>query len=245
MAGVHTPASVDLTRVGCLRSLHRYPVKSLVGEDLDAAPVDLRGVRGDRLWSVRDPDGKLGSGKSSRRFRKMDGLLSLAARYDGEVPVIELPDGRVVRGDDPAVHATLSELVGRPVTLAREDLVPHFDDGPIHFVTTASLRRLEQVHGRPVDVRRFRPNLVLDTGDLEGFAEDDWVGRQLAVGDELVLSVRDTMPRCVMVALPQRGLEAERDLLHTITDVNDTMLGVVADVLEPGSVALGDEVVLL
>jgi uncharacterized protein YcbX len=240
-----TPMPVPGAAAGRLRSLHRYPVKSLVGEDLDAATVDARGVVGDRLWSVRDPDGKLGSGKSSRRFRKMDGLLALVARYDGEVPVIAFPDGRAVRGDDPGVHAALSAHVGRPVTLAREASVSHFDDGPIHVVTTASLRRLETAHGDRIDVRRFRPNLVLDTGDLDGFAEDEWVGRRLAIGRDLVLAVRDRMPRCVMVTLPQHGLAEDPDLLRTTTDANDMMLGVVADVLSPGTVAVGDEARLL
>ena len=60
---------------GRLAGIRRYPVKSLTGEELEHALIEHRGLAGDRLWSVRDPDGKLGSGKSSRRFRKMDGLM--------------------------------------------------------------------------------------------------------------------------------------------------------------------------
>lgn len=240
-----TAMSTRGSAVGRLHSLHRYPIKSLVGEDLHDASIDVRGLRGDRLWSVRDANGKLGSGKSTRRFQKMDGLLSLVASYDGEVPVIAFEDGRVLRGDDPEVHRALSDRVGRPVTLSREEAVSHFDDGPIHLVTTASLRRLETLHGRPVDVRRFRPNLVLDTAGSEGFLEDGWVGRRLAIGPKVVLDVRATMPRCVMVTLPQRELDADRSLLQTTTDANDAMLGVVADVIDPGDVAVGDTAVLL
>ena len=148
---------------GSVAALWRYPVKSLVGEQLSAAEVDERGLRGDRLWALRDPDGKLGSGKSSSRFRRMDGLLELRATYDGEVPVVRFPDGRVVRGDEGGTDDALSSYVGRPVSLAREGEVPHHDDGPIHLVTTASLRWAAGVHGRPVDPRRLRPNLLLDT----------------------------------------------------------------------------------
>lgn len=163
--------------VGRLTSIRRYPVKSMTGEVLDSADVEHRGLAGDRLWSLRDPDGKFGSGKSSRRFRAMPGLMDLVARYDGDVPVIELPDGPVVRGDDPAVHAVMSAYVGRPVTLGREDGVSHFDDGPVHLVTTASLTTLSRHHGSSVDVRRFRPNLLVDTGNADGFVEQDWLGR--------------------------------------------------------------------
>jgi uncharacterized protein YcbX len=219
-------------------SLHRYPVKSLVGERLEVADIVERGLRGDRLWAVRDPDGKLGSGKSSRRFRKMEGLLDLVASYDDDVPLVRFPDGRVVRGDAD-IDAALSAHVGRPVTLARESDVSHFDDGPVHLVTTSSLREVAQRLGEPVDPRRFRPNLVVDTGDLAGLVEDGWVGRRLHVG-EVVLQVEARMPRCVMVNLPQVGLGATR-VLDAVTELNDADLGVLATVVTPGRVRVGDE----
>lgn len=236
--------------VGQVAALWRYPVKSLVGERLSGAHVDARGLTGDRLWSVRDPDGKFGSGKSTRRFRRMDGLLALSAEYDGDVPVVRFPDGRTLRGDDPAVHAALSAHVGRPVSLAREEAISHFDEGPLHLVTTATLARLQRDRGESVDPRRLRPNLVVATGAgaqraagrEDGWVEDGWVGRRVRVGERLVLRIRDRMPRCVMVNLPQIGLGADRDLLAQITRANDGALGVVADVEQPGPMSLGDPV---
>ncbi len=229
--------------VGRLTSIRRYPVKSMTGEVLDSADVEHRGLAGDRLWSLRDPDGKFGSGKSSRRFRAMPGLMDLVARYDGDVPVIELPDGPVVRGDDPAVHAVMSAYVGRPVTLGREDGVSHFDDGPVHLVTTASLTTLSRHHGSSVDVRRFRPNLLVDTGNANGFVEQDWLGRELTVGD-VVLRVVQPMPRCVMVTQPQRDLPPDDGLLRRVTDVAGMDFGVLAEVVTPGRIAVGDPVSL-
>ena len=233
------------TILGTVGELHRHPVKSLTGERLQEVRVEGRGVVGDRLWSVRDPDGKLGSGKSSRRFRRMDGLLALCASYDGETPVITFPDGRVVRGDDPAVHAALSGHVGRPVTLAAEAEVSHFDEGPVHLVTTASLAKMAAGHGGPVDARRLRPNFVIDTGTAPGLPENDWAGRRLALGDEVVLQVLYAMPRCVMLDLPAADLPADRGVLRTVTELNAGDLGVVADVLSPGMVTIGDAVSLL
>ncbi len=216
-------------------------MKSLQGEHLDAAALDLRGLVGDRLWAVRDPDGRLGSGKSTRRFRRMDGLLDLSARYDGQVPVIAFGARGHVRGDDPAVDAALSEHVGRPVTLAREESISHFDDGPVHLVTTTSLETMARAHGRVVDARRTRANLVLDW-DGEGFPELGWLGRRLLVGDEVVLRVRDVMPRCVMVNAAQEDLPVDGSLLQDITAVTGGGLGVLADVERGGRVAVGDEV---
>ena len=228
--------------VGHVAGIRRYPVKSLVGEELTDALVDARGLVGDRLWSVRDQDGKFGSGKSTRRFRRMDGLLDLSAVYDGgEAPVVTFPDGDSYRGDDPAVHAALSTYVGREVSLAREEAVSHFDEGPVHLVTTSAIAYVQRAHGRVVDPARLRPNLVVDT-DEPGLLEDGWVAAEVAIGEELVLRIGYSMPRCVMVNLPQRGLSADRDLLALITDVNDGGLGVVADVVRPGRVRLGDPV---
>ena len=225
-----------------LRGLYRYPVKSLTGETLDDARIDGRGLTGDRRWSVRDADGKLGSGKSTRRFRRMDGLLLLAAHYEGEVPVVEFPDGRRQRGDDDSVHEALAAYVGRPVRLEVEDSISHFDEGPIHLVTSATLRALAAAHANPVDVRRLRPNLLVDTVERSGFVEHGWIGHRLAIGNDVVLRIRAGMPRCVMLNLPQRGLAGDADLLRTATRANGVEVGVVADVLESGDVKTGDPV---
>jgi uncharacterized protein YcbX len=173
----------------------------------------------------------------------MEGLLDLVASYDGDVPVVTFPDGRGLRGDDPAIHEALSAHVGRPVTLGREGVVSHFDDGPVHLVTTASLRAVGEVLGERVDPRRFRPNLVVDTGDLVGLVEDGWVGGRLQLG-EVVLEVVARMPRCVMVNLSQVGLGATR-VLDVVGDLNDANLGVLATVVTPGRVRVSDGVDLV
>lgn len=80
-----------------LVEIRRYPVKSLLGEVVEAAEADSRGLAGDRLWAVRDADGKFGSGKNTRRFRRMPGLFDLRAHI--APPVNELPGGHGLPGD--------------------------------------------------------------------------------------------------------------------------------------------------
>lgn len=235
-------AATTAVTVGSVIALHRFPVKSLVGERLEVADVEARGLRGDRLWAVVDPDGKIGSGKSTRRFRKMDGLLTLAASYDGEVPAVSFPDGRTLRGDDSSIDEALSRHVGRPVSLVRESDVSHLDEGPVHLVTTASVAAVEDRLGHHVPPRRFRANLVVDTPDVSGFVEDAWVGHRLRVGD-VELEVVDRMPRCVMVDAAQVGLGPDR-VLAALTELNDAHLGVVARVVTPGRVRVGASVSL-
>lgn len=230
--------------IGSVAALYRYPVKSLLGERLVSAEVVERGLAGDRAWAVTDLDGKLGSGKSSRRFRKMDGLLRLTAAYDGEgTPLITFPDGERLSGTGAAIDDRLSTHVGRSVRLQSEGAVSHFDDGPVHLVTTASLSALAAVAGRNVAAERARANLVLDV-EGEGFVEQAWTGRELTIGDTCVLRVTASMPRCVMLEMSQGVLPEAPRLLDTLERVNGLDLGVVAEVVTVGTVHVGDEVAL-
>lgn len=226
--------------VGSVVALYRYPVKSLRGEGLNELRVEARGVVGDRLYALRNPEGKLGSGKSTRRFRRMEGLLDLAAAYAGESPVIAFPDGQSIPGDDPTIHDQLSAHVGQPVRLVREDEVSHFDDSPLHLISTAGLRSL----GLTVaDVQRFRPNVVIDVPGY-GFVEDTWIGRVLLLGD-VHLRITEGAVRCVMIGMAQEDLPERPELLRRVGDLHETCFGVYATVVTPGGIAVGTEVRLV
>lgn len=227
-----------LLPLGRVNELRRYPVKSLLGEKRDALSIEQRGVVGDRLYAVRNEQGKFGSGKSTRRFRQMDGLFDLRATFQDDFPLITFPDGSVLAGDDPALATRLSAHVGHPVTLAREDAIPHHDEGPIHLITTAALRAIG------LDARealRFRPNLVIDVPGT-GMVEESWIGREIACGDHVRLRVTGRAIRCVMIGMAQEDAGADPFLLRRLGDVNDAYFGVYAEVIVPGAVGLGDEV---
>ncbi len=254
--------------------IRRYPIKSLLGERPATAEVDRRGLVGDRLWAVRDEDGKLGSGKNTRRFRRMPGLFRLrghssddprsasgddprghssddprSASGDGPrshssdgVPVVELPDGRRFAADDPAGHRAVSDVLGRRVTIAREAAVVHHDEGPVSLISTAGLRHLAHLTGAPVDPLRFRANLLVDVPG-HGFPEEDWLGRDLRIGDRVVLRPRRRLTRCVMIDLAQEDAPEHGRLLRTVAEHHDLTFGVWATVERAGRIALHDPVV--
>jgi uncharacterized protein YcbX len=220
--------------------IRRYPVKSMLGETVGSAGAGVRGLDGDRLWAVRDRDGKLGSGKNTRRFRRMPGLFDLRAYAAGPVPVVELPDGRRFAADDPDGHRAVSALLGRAVTLAAEDAVPHHDEGPVSLISTAALRALARwCGGAAVGAARFRANLLVDVPG-EGFPEDEWVGRRLRIGPEVLLAVMRPLTRCVMVDMAQDGLPERHDLLRTLAGRHGMTFGVYATVERPGRISAGD-----
>lgn len=239
---------MTMQAVGRVAALVRYPVKSMGGERVALAEVGAGGVAGDRGWAVYTADGGFGSGKTTRRFRRVEGLLDLRARLDGDgaVPLVRFPDGRERRADDPAAARALNDVFGRPLWLRAQAEVSHHDECPVHLVTTAALRHLEQVAGGPVPMARFRANVLLEV-DGAGFVEDRWQGRELALGDEVVLRLGPGMPRCVMVGLPQPhdGLAGDDRLLKTLGRAHRAEFGLQAAVLRRGVVREGDPATLV
>ena len=145
--------------------------------------------------------------------------------------------------------AAFSALLGREVALARASRAGAVVFGEsVTVVTTSSLRRLSRETGGEVDARRFRSNLVIDTGDADDHVEDSWAGRELAVGD-IRLQVADGIPRCAVIDMhPDSGASGSR-LLTTLAgyrhDAGEIPFGVYARVTRPGVVSRGDEVHLL
>ena len=231
--------------MGIVTQLWRYPVKSMLGEECASLEVQTRGVTGDRLFAIRDTNGKFGSGKSTRRFRQINGLFGFQAVYAGAVPVIRFPDGRTMRGDHPDMHTALSHTLGQPVTLTREASISHLDVGPVHLLTTAALAWLQAVlPDVDADARRFRPNLVIDVPGATQ-VERGWLGKVLSVGDAVRLRVSAATERCGMVAFAQGELPYDARLLRCITQEAARHFGVYADVLVPGRITRGDSVTVV
>lgn len=228
--------------VGHVAEVWRYPVKSLGGERLARARTERRGIVGDRLWAVVGADGKIGSGKTTQRFRRMPGLLGLAASTDAAGTAwIELPDGRRGRVDDPSVAAWVGEVTGEPVQVHRESTTSHFDDAPLHLVTTGAMAALEAIglRGHSVDRRRFRPNLVVDAdGPLD-------LPCRLEIGAETVIAVAGPTARCVMTTMAQPGLPFAPSTLKRLEQHRDGCFGVYATVEQGGGIAVGDPIVHL
>ncbi|MCQ8771962.1 MOSC domain-containing protein [Streptomyces telluris] len=233
--------------VGIIERIWRYPIKSTGGERLRRADVDVRGLVGDRLFAVRDGEGRFGSGKNTRRFRRMPGLLRLRSRYpDGPAERPELLDPQGVPVPEPTAY--LRRYLGRnDVELAREETVSHFDQLPLSILTTATLDWVRSaVPGVPVDERRFRPNLLVCTPPgTPPFVEDEWFGRKARIGDGLCVEFVRSSERCVMTNEAQQDLPHSPLILRAIAKAHDARLDALATVVAPGRVDAGDAVALI
>jgi uncharacterized protein YcbX len=255
------------TQVGTVAQCWRYPVKSLQGLQVGDLAVGTAGVAGDRTYGLVDPsDGRI---LGAKRVGKL-----LEASADDER--ITLPDGTVVAVDDPAADAALSAWLGREVRLAQPEegeqrsyqmtFDPPNDDADyfdipspagtfldlaaVHLVTTSTLEACAKA--RPDldwDVRRFRPNLVVDA-DLAPFAEDAWAGRGLRIGGDGGAELAVIMPtvRCAMPLRAQPGLERQPALFQAMRELNTehaNHLGIYCGVRLGGPVTVGDPVMLV
>ena len=105
--------------LGTVAVLRRYPVKSMLGEDLDASDVTFTGLTGDRQLAVLSrTTGKIASAKLPRLWRDLLTLSAAAGEVTADGAVrITLPAGKTVWSSDADIDAVLSDLLDQPVTL--------------------------------------------------------------------------------------------------------------------------------
>ncbi|CBE69872.1 conserved protein of unknown function [Candidatus Methylomirabilis oxygeniifera] len=152
---------------------------------------------------------------------------------------------RAVFGLEP--EDPLPDLSGVP-PVAWEFYTPpgtYFDLFPIHVLTTSTLQLMSQLNpAANWDVRRFRPNVLVDTKPTNGAIENDWVGRTMRIGDVVVKGELPAI-RCAMPMHAQADLPRDPSVLRTIVRKADQSLGLYASIIEAGSVATGDPVELV
>jgi uncharacterized protein len=279
----HDPSAQ--VEAGTVVGLWRYPVKSMLGEELNAAEVTERGLLGDRHFALVDPaTGKIAGAKNPKKWGNFFDFRAAyveSPRSESALPDVRLtlPDGTVVTTAEPDLAHTLSNALGRDVAFAEakgneesaggtaeeywpdlegldyRDTVTDFDLPPgtffdlasVHLLTTATIDRLRELYpqGR-FEARRFRPNIVIETEpEAQGFVENDWIDRTVAIGDTVRLRITGACPRCVMTTLAQGDLPKDSGILRAAAQHNQANVGVYAEVIEGGAIQRGDAVTLV
>jgi uncharacterized protein len=221
------------------------------GADEELPPVEITLPDGS---TVRTDDNDVSSVLST--FFQRDVTLARAAPDDFTIDQYH-PD---IEDVDPAGHrdTVVEQKLG--AAFFAEAGIPSpvpvgsfFDLFPVSVLTTSTLEQLSELQPQSrFDERRFRMNVIIDTEEA-GFVENDWISRQLAIGDAVRLSVALPDPRCVMTTLAQEDLPKDSDVLRTLTRYNRVQVadagrfpcaGVYAVVVAPGTLRTGDEVAL-
>ncbi|MCP3985007.1 MAG: MOSC domain-containing protein [bacterium] len=175
------------------------------------------------------------------------------------VPAEALEHYRRAAPDDPDLEKELRAIFGRqpdeplpdlgkfPPELLQFESPPgtYFDAFPLTLMTTSSLASMQKAHPESTyDVRRFRPNLLIETKSDEPFPELDWAGQRLRMGSA-VIHVEMECPRCVMTTHGFSDLPKDPGIMRALVRETGGNLGAYASIEEPGDVKVGDEVTLL
>lgn len=230
-----------------ITTMWRYPVKSMLGEQIGEAGLDSSGVEGDREIALIDSEtGLVATAKHPRLWKD---LLKFSATTAGHRVVITTPQGRTVDADDPRAGDLLSAALGRPVHVtserppaatverpAPEDVLEH---GVEAEVPAATLEIAQGTPGRtfvdyaPVhlittatldeigtEYIRYRPNLVLETPPgTPPYVENEWMGRELHIGSAVLRMVLPT-PRCSVPTLEHGPLPRAPHAVRTLLSAN-------------------------
>ncbi len=216
------------SRVGVVKEVFRYPVKSMLGERLAEIEIGLKGVIGDRAWALRESNGRIISAK------KWANLLAFRACYESTpapdqlAPVrITLPDGRSILAEDHNASEVISSQLARPVKLERARPDEHSraeidpatvfgDVGVANVVPAFTETTLPDSFGLPHGTFFDSATIhVLATGTLEHM-------RSL-IGDDAQLDPRRFRPNIVVETDPRLTGFVEDEWLGAMLEVGSAV----------------------
>lgn len=244
------------------------PVKAMRLQTVQMLELTRDGARGNRRFYIVDEHGRMVNGKPIGALQtviadwdEVSGELTMTfadgervggqVTYDGEIQTKFFSSDRTGRLVVGPWSAALSERIGQPLRLVATDVgVDRGPEGGVSLISRGSLARLAQAaRADSVDVRRFR--MLIEIDGVAPHAEDEWVGRQVRVGETL-LSFAGHVGRCAVTTRNPESGEVDLKTLHALTSyrskhpsVEPLPFGIYGAVLEPGTVSVGDAVAVL
>jgi uncharacterized protein YcbX len=239
-----------LIEIAQVEAIFRYPVKSMGGEQLEVANLGWHGLDGDRRVAFRRIDDR--SGFPWLTASKLPDLLLFAPqrREDGAQldlpPHIRTPDGKEMLAFGEELAAEVERRYGAPVQMTQ---LKHgiFDEANISVIASDTVREIGRLSGRSLDVRRFRPNVVVRLLRPVPFQEDEWLGGVLSFGEgddapAITVTLRDE--RCSMVNLDPDSASPSPEVLKAVVDAHENTAGIYGAVTRTGRLAVGQIIFL-
>jgi uncharacterized protein len=204
--------------IGTLRSIWRYPIKSLAAVELRNVQIDEDGIPGDR----------------TRALIVREGHARLNKPYRGKEHNLLHTTGTLERAQSFAAQAGV-------VVEAQSDQPHYFDCAPISLIVDRWLDEASDLVGYALEPLRFRPNLFAHAAVEFNAAECDLVSATLTIGN-VELRVREPIERCVTPTYDLQSGKSDPNVLRAITEHRDACLGIYCDVAIPGRISVGDQI---
>jgi len=237
-----------LIEIGRVEALFRYPVKSMAGERLEVAELDWHGLQGDRRLALRKIEDR--GGFPWLTASKLPDLVRFTPlRRDdggeGKLPThIRTPDGEELPVFGEELSAVIGRRCGVPVQMMH---MKHgvFDEGGVSVIAVETIAEIERLSGRSLDIRRFRPNIVVRLLRSGAFLEDEWVGGALQFGEEddapaIAVTMRDE--RCSMLNIDPDTASLATEVMKAVVRSNQNHAGIYGTVTRAGRLAVGQTI---
>jgi uncharacterized protein len=239
-----------------LARLRRYPVKSMAGEDLQQVRVTFAGLTGDRVYAFFDSE----HGPPEFPWmtaRQGHDLILFRPRFLDEPPVeqevpdterfvteVTTPEGEKFRMGDPRFTEYVAKRFDRTLRLRFSER-SMTDARPVSILGLATIRALSGEAGLELDPRRFRANFYAHWKSDAPFFEDTLVGRELQIGETVVVQVVKKDQRCIMISLDPETAVSSPQVLARVFQNHEGCAGVYGAVLREGIVKVGDPIYLI
>ncbi len=234
--------------IGHIDVLFRYPVKSMAGERLEFADLGWHGIEGDRRLALH----RIGnhSGMPWLTAARLPELLRyVPLQREGapqeDIPThVRTPDGRELPVFGEELAADIQRRCGAPVRMMqfRNGI---FDDASLSVIASETMAEIGHLAGFSLDVRRFRPNVVVRLSRPAAFQEDEWLGGTLTFGEgddapAIAVTMRDL--RCAMVNLDPDTARPAPEVMKALVRVNQNNAGIYGTVTRTGKLKVGQTI---
>lgn len=234
--------------IGQVEGIFRYPVKSMSGERLEAANLGWHGLDGDRRLAFRRIDDH--SGFPWLSASKLPDLIRFSPQRREDGAKGDLPSHvRTPEGEEmPVFGDNLAANVGRRCGAVVQMMHLKngiFDDASVSVIASATVHGIERIAGVYLDVRRFRPNILVRLIQPVPFDEDKWVGGILSFGEEVdapAIAITSRDLRCSMVNLDPDSANSAPQVMKAVVRANQNNAGVYGTVNRIGRLAVGQSI---
>jgi uncharacterized protein YcbX len=241
--------SILFQKVGFVRAIYRYPVKSMRGESLKSIHIGMDGLEGDRraaFVTTNTPSFLLTA-------RQLPAIVRYAPSFKNTRDLslknirVKTPEGQDVPLTSKALLLELVELCGYALEL-KEEKHGIFDEMAISLISQRTIQTIGRQAGIDLDPRRFRPNLLIEAYHSAPFQEEQWIGGYLKFGsrdDSARIRAEDRDERCMVVNLDPETGEQNPMVLRSIARMRQECAGIYCSTETPGTIRVGDYVYLI
>jgi uncharacterized protein YcbX len=237
--------------IGRVVELVRYPIKSMAGIATESAFLGRHGIAGDRRFAFRKLNDRSGfPWLSASRLPElvMYHPVGLSDAAGEPAPThVRTPSGDHLELHGEELRDEITRKFGSAVELM---MLKHgiFDDASLSVMSLATIAGIGRETGMEIDRRRMRANVLLETGSVAPFFEDEWVDATLVFGDgadapAVTITARDE--RCVMMNIDPDTAEKDARVMKTVVRLNGNYAGVYGTVVREGSIHVGQTASLI